>query len=90
VLKTTFFSPGLFKQDGVLWAGAWVFHAALALILIGHIQVGTDLPTLWAALSINADTLSATVGTSAGIIILLATLLYLAGTYQSVRMMDWA
>ena len=75
VLKATFFSPGLFKADRFLWAGAWVFHAALVLILVGHIRVGTDFPALWAALGINTDTMSATVGTTAGIIILLATLL---------------
>ncbi len=81
VFKATFFSPGLFKADRVLWIGAWVFHAALALILIGHIRVGTDFPALWKALGINADTMSATVGASAGIIILLATLLL---TYRRV------
>jgi nitrate reductase gamma subunit len=59
----------------VLWTGAWVFHATLALILIGHIRVGTDFPALWAALGINADTMSTTVGTGAGIVILLAVLL---------------
>lgn len=75
VLRATFFSPSLFKADRFLWAGAWVFHAALVLILIGHVRVGTDLPALWAALGINADTMSAIVGTTAGIIILLAILL---------------
>jgi len=75
VLKSTFFSPGLFKADRFLWAGAWIFHAALVLILIGHIRVGTDFPGLWAALGINADMMSATVGTTAGIVILMASLL---------------
>jgi len=75
ILRATFFSPGLFKADRVLWVGAWVFHATLALILIGHIRVATDFPILWAALGINADTMSTTVGTSAGIIIFLAVLL---------------
>ncbi len=75
VLKATFFSPGLFKADKFLWAGAWVFHAALALIIIGHVRVATDFPALWAALGINPDVMSATVGTSAGIIILAATVL---------------
>jgi len=75
VLKATFFSPSLFKADRFLWTGAWVFHAALVLILIGHVRVGMDFPAIWAALGINADTMSATVGTTAGIVILLATLL---------------
>jgi nitrate reductase gamma subunit len=73
VLKSTFFSPGLFKADRLLWAGAWVFHAALALILIGHVRVGMDFPAIWAAAGINADTMSATVGTTAGVIILVTT-----------------
>ncbi len=75
VLKATFFSPSLFKADRALWVGAWIFHATLALILVGHIRMVTDFPRLWAALGINADTMSATVGTSAGIVILLAVLL---------------
>lgn len=74
VLKATFFSPSLFKADRVLWAGAWVFHAVLVLILVGHIRVVTDFPILWRTLGINADTMSAVVGTTAGIIILLAAL----------------
>ncbi len=74
VFRATFFSPGLFKADRALWTGAWVFHAALALILIGHVRVGMDFPAIWAALGINADVMSATIGTTAGVIILLATL----------------
>lgn len=71
VFKATFFSPGLFKADRALWTGAWVFHAALALILIGHVRVGMDFPAIWAAAGINADIMSATVGTTAGVVILL-------------------
>jgi nitrate reductase gamma subunit len=83
VFKATFFSPGLFKADRVLWIGAWVFHAALALILIGHVRVGMDFPALWAAAGINADIMSAVVGTTAGVIILLATLFL---TYRRVAL----
>jgi nitrate reductase gamma subunit len=75
VLKSTFFSPGLFKADRFLWVWAWIFHAALALILIGHIRVGTDFPALWAALGINADLMSSTIGTGAGVVIFLAAIL---------------
>jgi len=81
VLKATFFSPGLFKTDRFLWFNAWVFHAALALILIGHIRVGTDFPALWAALGINADTMSTVVGTAAGIVILITVALL---TYRRI------
>jgi len=77
VLKASFFFPGLFQGDRTLWFFAWVFHAMLALILIGHARVVTDFPALWAALGVNADTMSAATGGGAGIIILLAAALLL-------------
>ena len=33
--------PSLFKADKALWAGAWVFHAALATILFRHLRYFT-------------------------------------------------
>ncbi len=75
VLKATFFFPGLFKGDRFLWVSAWVFHAMLALILVGHVRVVVDFPRLWAALGINADTMSAVTGGAAGILIMLTALL---------------
>ena len=77
VLKETLFFPSLFQGDRVLWTFAWVFHAMLALIVVGHVRVFTDFPALWAALGINADTMSAVAGGAAGIAILLAVLLLL-------------
>jgi len=74
VLKATFFFPSLLKTDRPFWVFSWIFHATLALILIGHIRVGTDFPALWKALGINADTMSTVIGTTAGIIILLAAI----------------
>lgn len=88
VFRATFFSPGLFKADRALWTAAWVFHAALALILIGHIRVGTDFPGIWAALGINADVMSATVGTTAGVIILLATLFLTYRRFANPRVQE--
>lgn len=76
VLKATFLFPGLFKGDKPLWVGAWVFHAMLALILVGHMRVFTDFPRLWAFLGIDADTLSLVAGGGAGILIM-STLLFL-------------
>lgn len=76
ILKATFFFPGLFKGDKTLWSGAIVFHGMLALILVGHVRVVTDFPRLWAALHINADTMSAVTGGAAGIMIML-TLMFL-------------
>lgn len=70
VIKESLFFPGLFKSDRLLWTSAWAFHAALALIIVGHIRVFTDFPALWAALSINADRMSAVSGGAAGLLIL--------------------
>jgi nitrate reductase gamma subunit len=75
ILKATFFFPSLFKADRLLWFGAWIFHASLALILVGHIRVATDFPGLWKALGINADTMSSVMGGLAGVVIMLATLI---------------
>jgi nitrate reductase gamma subunit len=87
VLKATFFFPGLFKGDRSLWAGAIVFHGMLALILVGHVRVVTDFPWLWAALGINADTMSAVSGGAAGIMIMLALffLIYRRVAIERVR-----
>ena len=39
--------PNLFKADKLLWAGAWVFHAALLIILFRHLRYFTyPVPTI--------------------------------------------
>ena len=88
VLKATFFFPALFRSDRLLWVGSWVFHATLALILIGHLRVGTDFPALWQALGINADAMSALVGGLAGVVIFLAALLLTARRFMLPRVME--
>jgi len=77
VMRESFLFSGLFKGDRTLWSFAWVFHVALLLIFVGHIRVFTDFPALWAALNINADTMSANFGGVAGVIVALAALLLL-------------
>ncbi|UCC44084.1 MAG: respiratory nitrate reductase subunit gamma [Candidatus Zixiibacteriota bacterium] len=77
VLKESLFFPSLFKGDKALWVFAWVFHATLALIAIGHVRVFTDFPRLWATLGINADRMSAVSGGIAGVIITVAVILLL-------------
>jgi nitrate reductase gamma subunit len=65
----------LFKGDRALWTGAWIFHVVLALIAFGHIRVFTDFPVLWAAVGLSkegVDTMSATIGGIAGIVVMLA------------------
>jgi len=88
VLKATFFFPGLFKSDRTLWLFAWGFHAMLALILLGHLRVVTDFPRLWAALGINADTMSAGIGGTAGILILLTAALLLFRRFRIPRVRE--
>lgn len=41
VLGDVLIFPNLFKADKALWAGAWVFHAALASILFRHLRYFT-------------------------------------------------
>jgi len=88
VLKATFFFPGLFKSDRLLWFGSWIFHATLALILLGHLRVGTDFPAVWQALGINADVMSAVVGGSAGAVIFVAALILMARRFMIPRVAE--
>jgi nitrate reductase gamma subunit len=41
VLGDVLIFPNLFKADKYLWAGAWIFHVALAAILFRHIRYFT-------------------------------------------------
>jgi nitrate reductase gamma subunit len=75
IVKEVLLFPSLFKGDRSLWVIAWIFHATLALIAIGHVRVFTDFPRLWAALGINADNMSAISGGIAGVVITLCAIL---------------
>jgi nitrate reductase gamma subunit len=88
VVKATFFFPSLFKGDVSLWVMSWVFHAVLALILMGHIRVFTDFPALWVALGINADAMSATIGGAAGIIIMITLVLLVIRRFGTERVRE--
>ncbi len=74
VLKATFFFPSLMKADKLLWGAAWIFHATLALVLLGHLRVVSDFPRIWKALGINPDVMSSVIGGLAGMIMLIAAL----------------
>jgi len=41
VLGDVLIFPNLFKADKALWAGAWIFHVALAAILFRHLRYFT-------------------------------------------------
>lgn len=81
-IEEVVFFKSLFKGDRVLWVLAWVFHAVLLLIFIGHFRVFTGLvdDTL-GALGMSEDAIRAMsggAGGAAGVVILLATVLLLA------------
>ncbi|MEW5700761.1 MAG: respiratory nitrate reductase subunit gamma [Candidatus Zixiibacteriota bacterium] len=75
VLKESFLFPSLFRGDRTLWIIAWLFHLTLAFVFVGHVRVFTDFPRVWAALGIDADTMSAAGGGVAGVLILTMALL---------------
>lgn len=70
----------LFKGDRLLWAFAWVFHAVLALILLGHLRVFANVDSVMMALGMSENgiqAMSGGAGRAAGVVILLATILLL-------------
>jgi nitrate reductase gamma subunit len=78
LLKETFLFSSLFRGDRSLWVIGWIFHAALALIVVGHLRVVSWLPDqLLTALGLSAasiDRVSAVAGTGAGVVILVTAL----------------
>ncbi|UCD18266.1 MAG: respiratory nitrate reductase subunit gamma [Candidatus Zixiibacteriota bacterium] len=88
IVKESLLFPGLFKGDRFLWAAAWIFHVTLALIIIGHVRVFTDFPGLWAALGINADSMSAISGGIAGVTITICALLLIVRRLAILRVRE--
>jgi nitrate reductase gamma subunit len=73
IIKEVLIFQSLFEDNKPLWLGTWIFHASLALIIIGHTRVLTDFPLLWQALGMgeeDVDMMSAVLGGGAGLIIL--------------------
>ncbi|UCG50752.1 MAG: respiratory nitrate reductase subunit gamma [Candidatus Latescibacterota bacterium] len=81
VLAETFFFPSLFRGDRVLWFFAWVFHATLALVFLGHIRVFTGLiDRVLMSIGVSPegiDAMSSTLGGAAGVVLLATGLLLL-------------
>ena len=74
ITKEILIFQNLFEGNKPLWVGTWVFHASLALILIGHLRVVTDFPLLWQTLGMgkeDVDMLSHFLGGLAGLVILI-------------------
>lgn len=91
LLEEVLFLPSLFRGDKALWSLAWIFHASLALALLGHIRVFTAFAdAVLVSLGMSAegiDRLSGTAGGAVGILLLLTTaaLLVRRVTVQKVR-----
>jgi nitrate reductase gamma subunit len=81
VLAETLLFPSLFKGDRVLWSFAWVFHATLVLVFLGHIRVfsgAIDRILESAGMQPKGiDLMSSLAGGAAGILLLATGLLLL-------------
>jgi len=88
VLKETLLFPSLFRSDRFLWVISWLFHAMLALIILGHLRVVTDFPWLWGALHIDSESMSKVVGGAAGVMILIMLILLTARRFVTTRVRE--
>jgi len=78
VIQKSLFFPGLFRGDRLLWGAAWIFHAALALIIVGHLRVFTAVfDRILSGYGVRVDAMSSTWGGIAGIVILAMLLVLL-------------
>jgi len=92
VLAEALLFPSLFKGDKILWLFSWLFHATLALVFIGHLRVVTALiDRVLLSLGMTqggVDTMSATSGLAAGIILLATGLLLLIRRFTIPRVRE--
>lgn len=81
VIAETLFFPSLFRGDRVLWLFAWLFHATLALVILGHLRVFTGLIDRmlmsFGMTHAGIDAMSAGAGGVAGVILLATGVLLL-------------
>jgi len=90
IIKETLFFKSLFKGDRTLWILAWLFHAVLLLIFVGHFRVFLNVDAILLAIGMSEDNIhamSSWAGGAAGVLILLmvALLLVRRMTVQRVR-----
>ncbi len=80
-VKEAVLFKSLFNGDRTLWIIAWVFHAVLLLIFLGHFRVFTGLiDSTLGAMGMSEEgikAMSGAAGGGAGVVILLATILLL-------------
>jgi nitrate reductase gamma subunit len=81
ILAETLFFPSLFRGDRMLWLFAWVFHATLALVGLGHLRVITGfIDRVLMSMGVSPGgiaTMSSAFGGLAGIVLLASGLLLL-------------
>jgi nitrate reductase gamma subunit len=80
-LVDMFTLKGLFKVNKLLWAGGFIMHVGLLLLLLGHIRVVTDFYFLWDWLGWGEEethTFSVIAGLTAGFLFMIP-LFYLLG-----------
>jgi nitrate reductase gamma subunit len=75
IVKEILFFPTLFRGDRPLWLVSWVFHVLLLAILVAHVLAVLGLSVPWGALGLAANTVPSLMGTVAGVMILVATVL---------------
>jgi nitrate reductase gamma subunit len=80
-LVDLFTLKGLFRVNRWLWAGGFIMHVGLLLLIVGHIRTLTDFYFLWDLLhwgEAETHTFSAVAGLAAGFLFLIP-LFYLLG-----------
>ncbi len=88
ILREILLFPSLIKNDRNLWIGAWPFHAALAIIILGHSRLFTTIPDKilftigFTPTGIKA--LSTILGGIAGIVIMFSLMYLLARRFTEI------
>ncbi len=91
VLKEALLFRSLFRGDRLLWGFAWAFHAVLALIVLGHSRVFTNVDASLEAMGMSdqaIQVMSGSVGGAAGVVILVATVLLLVRRFVLPRVRE--
>lgn len=81
ILKEVAGFRSIFSQDKSLWAGSWLFHTSLAIVLLGHLSLTGELP-LWVRPAeskwMNVTAMLSPIGQAVGLTALAAGLYLLA------------
>jgi len=56
ILKKVFIFPIVYRDEKILWIGAWLFHISLLMSIISHYKVFANYMWFWETLNISAET----------------------------------